>query len=439
MSSASPRPAGTHPARRFTSVRGSLAASTAEGVVAELFSACAGPTVLTAWALHLGASAFVVALVTALPQFATCAQLPAAWLSARFGRRRVALVTLGLSRQAVLPLLLVPGLGLGPEAARALLVAVAGSSAVLGVAGGNAWTAWMGELVPARLRGRYFGLRTAALTGCATAAGLAVGLALDGAASRGRSELALSLLTLAASAFGAATVLLLARQRDPGGAGPGETTLGAALRPLSDPDARGLLVYQVAWNGAVGLSAACFTWHLVKNVGAGFTVVALHGAGAASARVLAAPLWGRAIDRLGARPVLLTCSVALGLLPLGWLLVGPDRLWPLFIDAPLGGIAWSGHGLAAFAAPLAVSPRRGRPYYLAAFSMAGGLAWGAATAASGAVLAALPVAATSLGRGPAHAVDLAFVTSCGCRLAAATLAGDIAERGARPVRELLFS
>src|SRR6516165_3368132 len=103
------RPGGRHGARGAlgggrsagpaSRVRRSLRASCAEGVFAELFSACAGPTVLTAWALHLRATPLEVGFVAALPQLAQAVQLPAAWATALFGRRRVAIVTIALSRQ----------------------------------------------------------------------------------------------------------------------------------------------------------------------------------------------------------------------------------------------------------------------------------------------------------------------------------------------------
>jgi hypothetical protein len=57
-------------------VRASLRAAAAEGVFAELVAATAGPTVLTGWALHLGAAPLEVGFIAALPQLAQAVQLP---------------------------------------------------------------------------------------------------------------------------------------------------------------------------------------------------------------------------------------------------------------------------------------------------------------------------------------------------------------------------
>src|SRR5688500_17229261 len=89
-------------------LRKSLSFSIAEGMLAEAVSACSAGAVLTGWALHLGAPPMAIGLVVAAPQLAQVAHLPAAWLTSVFGPRRVAILAVALSRQALLPLVLLP-------------------------------------------------------------------------------------------------------------------------------------------------------------------------------------------------------------------------------------------------------------------------------------------------------------------------------------------
>ncbi|HYG69549.1 MAG TPA: MFS transporter, partial [Anaeromyxobacteraceae bacterium] len=334
---AAPLPGGGRTRGPATRTRTSLRASVAEGMVTELVTACAGATVLTGWAIHLGASPLEIGLLGALPYLAQLCQLPAAWLTSLAGRRRIALVAVGLSRQAFLPLAILPFLAVSAATQRAVLLAVAAATAALGVVGNNAWVSWMGELVPERIRGRYFGRRTAVCTLAGTLAGLVSAQVLDRAARLHATAPALALLAVLACAAGALTTWLMARQHEPEAPPPARPCLAAALRPLRDPAARGLLVYQLAWNAAVGLGGAYFAYHLLANLAVGFTVVALHAATGAAFRMVSAPLWGRAIDRLGARPVLAACSFAIAVLPAFWLLFAPGRLWPIAADAVLGG------------------------------------------------------------------------------------------------------
>lgn len=418
-----------------SAVRRSLRFSTAEGVLAEVVTATAGPTILTGWALHLGAGPATVGLLGALPFLSQAVQLPAAWLTSLFGRRRVAVLAIGLSRHALLPLAALPFLPVDDAVRRALLLAVAGASAVLAVVGNNAWIAWMGELVPEAIRGRYFGRRAALCTVGGTAAGLAAGLLLDHAGARHATGYALSALAVAASIAGAATVRLLRRQHEPTSAAPPRPDLRTSLAPLRDPEARGLLAYQLAWNVAVALGGAYFSLYVLGHLRVGFTLVALHATGVAAVRILTAPLWGRAIDRVGARPVLTVCSAAIALLPLLWIAAAPGRLWPLALDAILSGTAWGGHALAVFAAPLAVGPRRERAFYVGAFSMAAGVAYAVGTVTGGALAEALPGHLSLAGR-ELDALHAVFALSSLGRLAAAALAPRIFERGAGSVADL---
>jgi MFS family permease len=152
-------------------------------------------------------------------------------------------------------------------------------------------------------------------------------------------------------------------------------------------------------------------------------------------RILAAPLWGRIIDRLGAQPVLLACSLGIGVIPSIWLFPTATFLWPLLLDVVLAGVLWGGHGLASFALPLSVAPRQGRPFYLAAFSTAGGLAYAAASALGGGLASLLPNEFT-LGGHLWVNLHVLFALSAVTRVAAAFLAMRIVEPGARPVCSL---
>jgi hypothetical protein len=323
-----------------------------------------------------------------------------------------------------------------------VLLAVAGLAAVLGVLGNNAWVAWMGELVPKRIRGRYFGRRTGL---CMLGGGLAaafVGLLLDWSRARGLVGATLAGLQVLACLCGVVTVLLMRKQHDPHPHHGDihdkqlrQVTLAHAWGPFRDRRMRGLFRYHFAWNIAVGVAGSFFALHMLQNLKMGFALVALHGAGTAAVRMLAAPLWGALIDRLGARPVMVACSFGIAGIPLMWLLPTETRLWPLAIDATLAGLFWSGHALAVFALPLALTRRRERPFYLAAFAAVGGLAFTGATALGGALASALPDRLALPGL-TIHNLQVLFVLSGLLRFAAAFLTVHIHEPSARGVGEL---
>ncbi|HEX7623934.1 MAG TPA: MFS transporter [Anaeromyxobacteraceae bacterium] len=354
--------------------------------MAEVIAACSGGAALTGWALHLGMSAKLIGLLCALPVVAQVLQLGGAVLTARFGHRRTALVAIALSRQAFLPLALLPFLPLQAGGRQALLLAVAGLHHALGLVANNAWGSWMGELVPGSLRGRYFGRRTAFATVAGGACALLAGLALDGGQQRGAAGVVLQALAAVASAAGLASVLLMSRQHArPARREPVGWILHALARPLADGPARRVVAYAVVWNGACGLSAPFFGLYLLRDLGSGFAVFAAQGAGLAAAKIASASAWGRWVDRVGARRVLVLCTAGLALSPLAWIVSAPGRLWPLALETALGGILLGGQSVASFALPLSVAPARERPFYLAVVAAAGGAAFALTSAAGGAV------------------------------------------------------
>jgi len=388
--------------------------------VAEGVMACASGAALMGWALYLGCGPFWVGLLGALPFLAQLMQLPGAWLTSRHGPRRMALVTVALSRQAFLPLVVLPFLPVSPEVKRGVLIAVAAVHHGLGMLCNNAWVTWMGDLVPSRVRGRYFGRRTAISTLAGALATFSVGTFLDGARTSDRTGLALSALAFTACVLGALSTAIMALKHQPARPPSAPFHADRVLQPLRDGVARRFLVYSMSWNAALGLAGPFFTLYLLQDLKLGFTLVALQGSTTAIARMLSAPLWGRLIDRLGARAVLRICSSGLVLSPLLWVLAGPERWWPIALDALLSGVLLSGHGLSAFALPLAVAPARERPFYHAAFAMTGGASFALASAAGGLLVRVFPSSHLLLGV-PCSALQLTFLVAALARCFAALL------------------
>src|SRR6267143_925266 len=360
------------PAVRPGRLRASLDASVAEGAAAEVFGACAGGAVLTGWALFLGASPIVIGLLSALPLAAQIVQLPAAWLTQRIGAKPVTVAAIGAARLVWLPLVAVPFLHLAPATALMVFVAVVALASVLGVIGNNAWTVWMGELVPGPGRGRFLARRMVYLTLAGTISSLAAGYALDALAPRGFKGETLGVLAAVACAAGIVSIRLLLAQQSPRGQEDSAPDWGDVARAVHDPRAR---------------------------------------------------------------PVLGVCSFGISIVPLIWLFVTPDRLWPIAIEAVVSGTLWGGHGIATFDLSIAVSPRRGRPFYLAAFAAAGGLGFAVSSTLAGLLAWALSAPLHALGSSWSE-MHVLFLLSAIGRAGAAVLAVRIDEPAARGVPEL---
>jgi MFS family permease len=415
-----------------------MAASCAEGAVAEVFGACAGGAVLTAWALHFGATPCLIGVLAALPLAVQILQIPGAWLTLRFGAKRVAVAAIASSRLIWLPMAALPFMALAREGQLTVFLGVVALGSVLGVVGNNAWTAWMASLVPAPIRGRFFGRRMIYLTLTGTAATLATGLLLDRAAGPAGTAASLGALAAIACAAGLVSVGLLRLQHDPDDEPqpPPPSTWRLLARVTADARSRPFLVYLLAWNGAVALAAGFFSFHFLANLQASFVIVAGHGVLVALVRIAAAPLWGRAVDRFGGRPVLVVCSVGIAAVPALWLLATPTFLWPLAGEALLAGALWCGHGIAAMDLTVSLASRQDRPLHLGVFAAAGGVGFAFSSVVAGWAVSSLPEHFDVRGW-PWTNLHVLFALSALARAATALLALRIEEADSCSVRDML--
>jgi MFS family permease len=140
----------------------------------------------------------------------------------------------------------------------------------------------------------------------------------------------------------------------------------------------------------------------------------------AAVRIASAALWGRAVDTIGARPVLVLCSFGISIVPSFWLFTTPERILPIAIEATTAGFLWAGHGIAMTSLSIAISPRLTRPLYMAALASAGGIGFSTASLLAGQLAAALPQHFVVAGQGWT-AIHVLFVLSAIGRFAAAVL------------------
>ena len=172
----------------------------------------------------------------------------------------MAIAAIGASRLVWLPLAALPFLSLPAGTKLHLFLAITSIAAILGVLGNNAWVAWMGDLVPGAIRGRFFSRRTIYITAAGTLASLGAGVALDAVTPLGFKSAMLGGLAAVASLAGIVSVHLLLRQAGPGRVPDRQRPESRALvRAALDPRTRSWLCYLLSWNAAVALSASFFS------------------------------------------------------------------------------------------------------------------------------------------------------------------------------------
>ncbi len=391
-----------------------------EGFFSELFVSLTGGAFLTGTALALGATPLSLALLAAVPFMAQVGQLIAPWLEQRLGsRRRFVIPALALARGIwMLPVVL---LALGLKGALPLTLAILsiGLMSLLGMVAQNGWMTWMMDLIPTGDRLRHFGHRAWSVSLAMLLITPAGALALDGYKEQGQESFGLMLLGAVGVVFGLMGALSLAGVPDKAPEAADPEPLPAVFRRLTQRKGyRRVLVLFGLWHGSVGLPAPFWTLYMLQHLGMSFSLITIHTCLILIVRLLCGNLWAAIIERAGSRKVLIACAFFLSANPLWWVFAERDFYWPLWIEATISGVCWTGFNQAAFVQPIAGLKLRDRSKGLAFFHVLTGLPLFVASMIGGLILEGLGAHKTStfIGIFVASAVLRALTTLLALRL-----------------------
>jgi MFS family permease len=413
-----------------------LRLSVVEGSLTQTFLNWTSGSVLIGFMLHLGASATEIALVGSVPLLAQVASPFAAYLAEAFGRRRLWTIAMAaLSRATWLVAAALPSLAV-PDALRPglMIVLVLVSSSFL-AANGTLWTAWMGDVVPERRRGRYFGFRAGVVGVVGMVANLAAGVFLD----RVAAPLSFQVTFGVAVAVAAVGVAIYAAQVDPPTPRRRVALRDLFVVPWSHPAYRRFLVFAGYWQFVVLLAAPFVFPYFLQELGMSFTQLAIWLSIAALTALFTSTLWGRVADLAGNKGVLAIGTFLGGaLLPGTWILAGvTGRLEWIWLAAVFDAVAWGAIGPALFNLALAAAPSARRVVYIATFSMVTGVAGFVGGALAGPILLGLRALEASAFPAPWSAYHALFALSGLLRMTAWVLLRKVPEARAWRTRDLL--
>jgi MFS family permease len=328
-----------------------------------------GETWFVAFGVHLGASVAEIGLLVGVPLGAgALGSMLSLALFRRLGRRKP-LVLGGVAAQVAV-LAGMPALQ-RIEASIPALVAAAAFYQVAGQLAGTAWASWFGDLVPNRIRGRYFARRTRSVH-LVTFASMLLGGGLlqvlqpgDEVASGSGSVAGFVVIFASAALMRSISVALLALSPEP--AAHRLASPRALLRFLSTrkgANAGRLLVLAAALNLSVYAASPYFTPFMLKELHFSYLAFTAASAVLVLAKVLTLTRWGRVIDQHGPRTVYLLALCLITLIPVPWLWAS-GIAWVLVAQA-FSGFSWAAYEIANFTLLLECSYRRVRPLLFAA-------------------------------------------------------------------------
>ncbi|MFB3882575.1 MAG: MFS transporter [Armatimonadota bacterium] len=390
-----PRPTGTVegslPADHLTPAetrRALLIAAIAWGVFGSAWMNLIGGAPFVNYARRLGASTFMFGLLNSLPFLGVLAQLPTSYIIERVGRRKPLFLACGLVQRslwfAAAAIWAIPReyahLRVGA------LLAVLMLSSTLGNASMPAWISWFADFVPVQIRGRYLGNRAAlaTLTGVVTSG--AAGWVLD----QTGSFTAFTVIFCVAAVFGLMDIVLFLGVRETAMAKREAVPHGflrLVLEPLGSPPFRRYLAYAFSESFMFAI-AGPFFWLMaleglkIGNFWSNFYIMIVPMVCTA----VTLPLWGSACDRFGSRPLVSLGTFMTIIWPICWLLATHSHFHALLAVSAIVGGGFSAAVLVADMNMLmGLTPRAGRPAYIAVLSVAAALGMVLAPTISGAV------------------------------------------------------
>ena len=319
----------------------------------------------------LNVTDFVYGLIMAIGPIGAAVQIFAAYIVEKTRKRKLVFMISGIMhRVAYLPFGLVPFFF--PMTDETLLIWLAVLmimvAALCAPFVNVTFLSYIAEVVPVRIRGGYFGVRTRIATVCVIAAGLATAYILD--RFTGFGGYALVFTTVAV--LGIIDISLFALIPFP--PMPEAETKPTLIKMLADvfknrrymnfiifTSIAGLVtamsaVFQMVYaRGTLGLSnmAVTVAMQIVPNV----------------CMIITLPMWGRALDRYGNRPVMLISAYMTCLNPFLWFFLspGPYAAIPILVVSTFGGLAMSGMTIGTLNISIGHAPEKNRSMFISLY------------------------------------------------------------------------
>jgi len=236
------------------------------------------------------------------------------------------------------------------------------------------WNAWMQDVVPQRLRGKYFGMRNQVLQ----ISMIAFLLSVSGLTALLQGAL-MAYVLLFGLALGVRVLSILAMQRmmTPEAVLGGQTPQTPAVKKSAWAEQLRILTANRGLMRFIGFGALMAFF--VNLFGPFYPIFMYEELGLSVARAnwillfgplgaaVSFPAWGRLLDRYGNIPVMIVALGLWQLLALIWCVVDETSLWLLYVAVAAGGMFSAGYGVGLFALMLKLMPPNARTFGVALF------------------------------------------------------------------------
>ena len=265
-------------------------------------------------------------------------------------------------------------------------------SAVFQTISGNMWVAWISDLIPKRVRGRFFSRRMQINLIFSLAFGYLFTFLIDlfEATSDSWKHALLTKLNLTkvfvvdnlpvglavvftiGATFGIYGLLLLKKQPERRIIRKEQGT-ASLLEPLQNKSFLKLLRFQLWWMFAIGVGAPFWGKFMLSALGMSLVELQLYSMLSAVGMFISFRFWGKFIDKFGNKTAMKLCVLLGAINPAMWIFLTPTNYFLIFFEAFTSGMMWSGANLITFNFVLAIAPKGKEQHWSAVYSGFGGI------------------------------------------------------------------
>lgn len=207
------------------------------------------------------------------------------------------------------------------------------------------WIAWMGDLVPAAIRGRHFAWRNRIFACSQLFCALAAGFIARKYSADTAEWFIFAIVFVVAGIFRLLSLVMMHLQDEP------PVTISAQVHhnlPLFQTD-RSFLFYAVAaalLQGTVALAGPFFNVWYIKDLNFNYLTLSSVTVATILGTIISLPLWGKLSDTLGNRTIIIITVLMIATVPLPY--IASDKPWQIWVLNFYTGFCWSGYNLSNF-------------------------------------------------------------------------------------------
>jgi len=321
-----------------------------EGAVSTVMSSF-GDAYITPYALSLNANNVQIGLLSSLTGLiGPLAQIKGSKLMEKLPRKKIVVIGTALNAIMWIPILILAFLfqkGMYLEYLPFALIVFYSIYAIFGAIGGPAWFSMLGDIVPNKIRGKYFGKRNrvAGIVGLITTLGAA--FLLDLFKTKGIVLLGFALLFFVAFVFRLVSAYLFTKHYDP------KLHLEEGyyfsfwdfIKKAPKNNFGRFTIYIALMYFGVQIGGPFFAVYMLKDLNFSYIIYTLVNISSTVFALITMGIWGKFSDKYGNRKILAMCGFVIPFLPIAWIF-SPSPIYLMFVPQLIGGIGWAGFNLA---------------------------------------------------------------------------------------------